>query len=519
MTKLYNICIETRHIPQQWKEANVCGIFKKGDRKDPLNYRPVSLTCIVCKIYEKFIRHHILSHIEDRIVDCQHGFVNGKSCFSNLLESFDAVLQLLEEGNPVDMFYMDYAKAFDTVPHFRLLTQLENMGITGTTLNIIKDFISERKMRTCVGKSRSKLHDVLSGIPQGSVFGPLLFVIFINDLPKCLNSITMLFADDLKLIVNAKAYEETAADLRALEEWEILWLLKFNTVKCKVMHLSLNSNPNNKYIFNGKTLESMDDKSKDLGIIPDNKMLWSDQIQDSISKANSMISWVTRNLVSREKSVMLHVYKASIRHHLEYCSQIWSPTAAHGNWGIILALESVQRRFTRLIDGVGLLPYSERLRILNLTTLAERRIRGDLIETFKILNNIVPYGKSVFNVGKSGLKLISKPALNCNKTVQRCVDAFLPQRVTKYWNLLPNSVRMSKSVNSFKSNLQNFKNNSIMTDLGNYWEVSDIVLGKIEGKNYLTNKARQNLYLKSKPKVAKRKGINVYVGECEVSVN
>ena len=138
--------------------------------------------------------------------------------------------------------------------------------------------------------------------------------------------------------------------------------------------------------------------------------------------------------------------------------------------------------------------------------IAERRIRGDLIETFKILNKMVPYGKSVFNVGRSGSKLVSKPAFNSEKSVQKCVNDFLSQRVIKYWNLLPSNVRMSKSVNEFKSNLQEYKKRNYMTDSGNYWEVSDVVLAKIEGKNYITNKARHNEYLRNKPNVAKRKG-------------
>ena len=495
LTELFNVCASTGNIPLAWKEANVVGLYKKGSKKDALNYRPVSLTSIVCKVYEKFLHRHILQHIENKISSCQHGFVQGKSCFSNLLESVEKMLTIVEEGFPVDIFYMDFWKAFDTVPHFRLLTKMESMGITGKTLNIIRDFLSGRTLRVCVGQGTSRIRFVLSGVPQGSVLGPLLFIIFINDLPNFLNGTPKLFADDLKLIVDASKTEDIDADLKSLERWEQLWLLKFNIEKCKVLHLEFNENPNNQYTFNNIALVKTGEKDKDLGIFPDANLLWTDQIRNSVSKAVSMIAWITRTVISRERNLMLHVYKATIRPHLEYCVQIWSPVARHGNSGLILELESIQRRFTRLVDGIGLLPYSERLKRLYLTTLAERRIRGDLIETFKIVNGIVSYGQSLFNRSRSGLNLINKSLLNIDSKIKKCVDSFLPNRVIQYWNLLPNYVKQSADVNSFKANLENYKMENMDTiDTGNFWEISHHVLNKIECVNYLINRSTQSSY-------------------------
>ena len=446
LTEMFNVCASTGKIPRPWKEANVVGLFKKGDKKDALNYRPVSLTSIVCKVYEKFIHRHILQHIEDKLTSSQHGFLHGKSCFSNLLESVEEMLGLLESGSPVDILYMDFCKAFDSVPHVRLLTKLENMGINGKTLEVVRDFLSGRTLRVCVGGETSSIRLVLSGVPQGSVLGPLLFVIFINDLPDCLNSFSKLFADDLKLIVDANCTEDVYDDLKSLEKWEQLWLLKFNPDKCKVLHLDFNQNPNNLYVLNNNVLGVADEKDKDLGVIPDPKLQWTDQIRSSISKAVRMIAWITRNVISRDKTIMLHIYKVIIRPHLEYCVQIWSPEAKHGNWGLILEMESVQRRFTRLIDGIGLLPYSERLQRLGITTLAERRLRGDLIETFKILNGLVKYGQNVFNPSRSGLKFVRKSSFNFDKTIKNTLDSFTPNRIIRYWNILPNYVKTSVDV-------------------------------------------------------------------------
>ena len=508
--KLFTECAKTNVIPEQWKVAHVTSLFKKGSKKDPLNYRPVSLTCILCKVYEKFVRRHIMSHIEQHLSDRQHGFVERKSCLSNLLETVETIIDLLGEGAPVDVFYFDFSKAFDSVPHHRLLVKLESMGITGNTLNIVSDFLTGRSFRTYVGGVLSLSRAVLSGVPQGTVLGPLLFVIFINDLPEYIKEATRLFADDLKAIVNANYPGKTDSMLRDLESWEETWLLKFNPSKCKVMHLDFNNNPRQQYTFNNVTLDSINIE-KDLGVLTTDKLSWQQQIKGCISKANQMISWVTRNMILRDQHVMRDVYRSIVRPHLEYCTQLWSPPAKHGNWALIIELENVQRRFTRLINDLGTLTYSERLASLKLTTLAERRIRGDLIETFKILSGLVDYGQTLFTLSRSGSKLLCRPSVCSDKKIRNLQNSFLSERVISYWNKLPSYARTSSNVAEFKINLEEFKiKNFHIKDSGNFWEVSDEVISKIEGLSYVQNKVRHNEFLKRNPDVAKRKGINTY---------
>ena len=275
---LFRKCTDSGKLPNIWKSANLSALFKSGSKTDPLNYRPVSLTCILCKVYEKIVRDEILTFVEDKISPQQHGFVKGKSCLSNLLETMDCIMELLEEGIPVDVLYFDFKKAFDRVPHKRLLLKLQCLGIDGKVLGIIEDFLIGRNFRVSVNGQFSSFKKILSGIPQGSVLGPLLFILFINDLPDCLMSTVKIFADDLKLIANLSDKTIVENDLKSLEEWERMWLLEFNTKKCKVLHLELNDNNHENYILDdinlGKTVQE-----KDLGVLTVSLFLSNDTSQ------------------------------------------------------------------------------------------------------------------------------------------------------------------------------------------------------------------------------------------------
>ena len=507
--ELFTTCAENRRIPPEWKLANVVALHKKGSRDRSKNYRPISLTCIMGKVYEKLMRKHMIDHVENFLAPEQHGFLSGRSCTSNLLESMDVILDMVDEGLPVDMLFFDFSKAFDTVPHHRLLVKLENYGITGGTLEIIRDFLTDRWMRVGVGDHFSEFTRIISGVPQGSILGPLLFLLYINDLPEAIKSKIFMFADDLKMLANPLEKEIVENDLKYLEFWENTWLLKFNTAKCKVLHFDMNNNPCNEYILDGSILEVVESE-RDLGLVISKDLKWDEHVKSSLCKANQMIAWISRNVICKNLEVMKKIYTCLIRPHLEYCVQLWSPAAVHGNWGTIYELEKVQRKFTNLIDDIGTLPYGIRLARLDLTTLAERRIRGDLIETFKIVNKFVNYGQDIFVLGRSGRNIVS-----CGLKVSNFRKKFFSERVVQYWNLLPNYVKLSSSIDSFKANLckhksQQLEDEHYVSSVGNFWEVSERILQRIESSSSVAGRDAFCEYLNDNPWVAKRKGINIY---------
>jgi hypothetical protein len=288
----------------------------------------------------------------------------------------------VDNGFPVDVIYLDFAKAFDKVPHQRLLAKLEAHGVRGVVLQWIRSWLRGRKQRVVVNGAMSEWSDVISGVPQGSVLGPILFIVFVNDLDLGITGNLLKFADDTKLYLSLKNDEATALlqeDLRVLCQWSHDWQMLFNAAKCSVLHVGHN-NPGASYEFGGVTLAEVTE-ARDLGVIVHQSLKPSCQCLQAAKKANRVLGMIHRTITNKSPKIMVKLYKQLVRPHLEYAIQAWSPWLQKD----IQLLESVQRRATRMISGFRDLPYEERLRRLHLMTLERRRERGDVIEAYKIM--------------------------------------------------------------------------------------------------------------------------------------
>ena len=213
----------------------------------------MSLTSVVCKIFEKVIKNKLSNHlIEQKLLSPhQFGFIPGRNTNTQLLVSIKEWQRNLDNSIPTDVVYLDFRKAFDTVPHKRLLYKLSKHGIKGNLLSWIKDFLSNRTQYVKINNSKSDECPVTSGVPQGSVLGPMLFIFYINDLPDVSNVITMIYADDTKAYTSIKSLEDRnnlQQSIDRMYDWSQTWQLHFNQSKCQILHIGSN-NPKYEYFI------------------------------------------------------------------------------------------------------------------------------------------------------------------------------------------------------------------------------------------------------------------------------
>ena len=292
LAHVFNMSLQEGIVPLEWKEANIIPLFKKGSRNKSVNYRPVSLTSVICKLLETIIRDHMMDFLlKHRLINhSQHGFLKARSCLTNLLCFFEEITKWVDEGSPVDIIYLDFQKAFDKVPHQRL---------------ILKS---------------------LSGVPQGSVLGPILFLVYIDDLEEGVTGNILKFADDTKLFRKTKEIgdqQKLQDDIDKLVRWSEKWQMLFNVGKCKCLHTGPGNTGMNYEM--GGTILSKTGKEKDLGITMNANMKVSEQCRIAASKGNQVLGMIRRNISYKGKSLIVPLYKAIVRPHLEYCIQAWSP--------------------------------------------------------------------------------------------------------------------------------------------------------------------------------------------------
>ena len=465
LSVLFNKSLNSGKVPCEWKLANVTPIFKKGNKSLPGNYRPISLTSVVCKLMETIIRDKIVNYLEENniIKDSQHGFRHRRSCLTNLLDFFHDVYKAYDESRAVDIIYLDFQKAFDTVPHKRLISKVENHGIKGNTQKWLQDWLTDRRQRVVINGKESEWRNVISGVPQGSVLGPLLFIIFINDIDEGLTCKISKFAVDTKItskVTSVLQWQQLQKDLNTLASWAEKWQMKFNTGKCKVLHIG-NNNVQANYSMNDIQLSSTD-AEKDLGVIISKDLKPGKQCTEVLKTANKLVGFIGRTFEFRSEKVILSLYNSLVRPHLEYCVQFWSPYYRKD----IEKLEKVQRRITKMIPRLRNKPYEDRLEELKLFSLTKRRLRGDLIEVFKIMKGFDNLDMNkYFEIDRSnqtrsnGYKIIGK------RFQSHEAKFFFFNRVVNVWNRLPYDTVNSTSINSFKNKIDRYLKENPQTTL------------------------------------------------------
>ena len=460
VTMIFRKTLEEGQIPDEWKLANVSPIFKKGKKSAPNNYRPVSLTCILCKLIEKIIREKIVEHLDKNnlISSKQHGFVTGRSCVTQLIDVLDNWTKTLDDGGTIDAIYMDFQKAFDSVPLKRLISKVKAHGIDGNIVRWIENFLSNRIQRVIINGAQSEDKTVTSGIPQGSVLGPILFVMYINDLPASVQSEIRLFADDTKLFTRSDlegATETLQKDLDLLQNWSEKWLLRFHPEKCHVLKLG-HQKSDVTYVMKKKdndgnpiTIQLEESEhEKDLGIHIDNKLNFKEHVHRTTARANKIMGVIRRTFDFLSEEIFVQLFKSLVRPILEYGNAAWQPCSKT----LCQEIEDVQRRSTKLLASLKNLTYPQRLARLKLPSLEHRRKRGDLIEMYKYTHSIYQCDNPKFQRNET---ITRGHSLKMEKGHHRLKlrGGYFTMRVITLWNNLPEEVVSAPSVNAFKSRL------------------------------------------------------------------
>lgn len=396
LTLLFNLSLSSRCFPDALKLSRGCPVFKSGDRSDIENYRLITINSNISKVYELIIFKYIMSSVKDNISIHQHGFVKGRSTTSNLLNFVQFTLDSFSNESQVDVVYTDATKAFDRISHNIILYKLKYIhNFSPHLIELMASYLSNRFQSVCVNNFTSVRFRVTSGVPQGSILGPLLFILFINDVVDVVrHSQVLLYADDIKVFRPIDTVDDCVKlqqDVDEIVKWATKSELQFNIMKCKAMSFSRKKDTIMfAYNIDGSALQRVDNFC-DLGVYMDTKLAFSGHIGRIVREASRMAGFIIRNCRGFSDIGTLKIlYNSLVRSRLEYCCVVWNPLYNC----YILQLENVQKRFLRcsksivehrFIDDC----YSNLLVDFKLPTLKNRRLMCELLYLYKLVHNMI----------------------------------------------------------------------------------------------------------------------------------
>ena len=472
LTLLFQASIDQQTIPKDWKTALITPIFKKGDRSKASNYRPVSLTSICSKMLEHIVHHHIMCHFDkyNILTSAQHGFRKRRSCESQLIATLQDLAKGIDDKSQIDAVLLDFSKAFDKVPHHRLSLKLDQYGVRGNILRWVTNFLSNRSQAVVCEGHKSQLADVVSGVPQGTVLGPLLFLAYINDMPDQVSSTIRLFADDALLYRRINTTDDAKIlqrDLDALQTWENKWQMAFNPDKCEVLRVTTKKKHiiNASYNIHGHTLQTVD-KAKYLGVTIDSKLSFNAHIDNICKKANKTRAFIHRNTKECSRQIKTAAYNTLTRPLLEYSSSVWSPQ----NQTNIDKIQAVQRRAVRSVMGdwstrrpgdPAPTPYhkgspTEMQQHLKWVPLDERRAKAKVTIIYKIVKQLIDIPSEILSRNMRDTRQHNFKFHTIQTSCDAYKNSFFPSSIN-LWNNLSMKAVHSPSLDIFKANIRKIK--------------------------------------------------------------
>jgi hypothetical protein len=347
---LFKKSLAQNTVPSIWKRAFVTPVYKKGSKVNVTNYRPISKLCIVSKVFEKIVYKQLYAALQQSFGPSQHGFLRGRSVASNLVLLNEHLTVAMDRGYQVDVIYTDYSKAFDRIQHELLIQKLQMIGVGGDLLRWLSSYIDNRSQAVVVKNYISGWLTAPSGIPQGSLLGPLLFAVFINDIEKCFKTSQLLcFADDMKILASISTTDDTRLlqeDLVRLDNYCLRNHLDLNASKCSVVTYSRKRNLVLVDYMLSNVVLKRETVIRDLGVLHDHKLVFDSHINNIISKASRALGFIMRSSRDfRHAKTLKILYCSLVRSHLEYASQVWSPRYST----YISRIEGIQRRFMKFL--------------------------------------------------------------------------------------------------------------------------------------------------------------------------